>query len=383
MTFGPSDLAIDRQLADLAASFRFLLDVSPVDLAEARERFLAGADPGFGYRPLDDRPDVLRERIDQIDCSALSDPIIASLFEARRRELALQVDMLEQRCTSEFLPLSIELYGAVSPRLVQSAEQILDQVDARPCGPCLDADTFAKLVDVELDGYRERDPDFGVHVEVRDDVGSVMVSGGHVLVPSTAQIPTERVEALIQHEVGTHAVTFVNGSRQPIHLLSDGLAGYEATQEGLAVFVEYLVDGLTGGRMRTLAGRVLAVHCMIEGAEFHETFANLRDDFGFSDSSAFNMTARTYRGGGLTKDAVYLKGLLQILDYVRTGQPLEVLWIGKMPLDAVPLIVELRDRGALSDPGLLPSFLGRPDVTDRINACIAETTVLDLVRSST
>ena len=51
--------------------------------------------------------------------------------------------------------------------------------------------------------------------------------------------------ALLQHEIGTHVVTHVNGSRQPLRLLGAGLAGYDETQEGLAVFAEYLVGGLT------------------------------------------------------------------------------------------------------------------------------------------
>ena len=47
--------------------------------------------------------------------------------------------------------------------------------------------------------------------------------------------------ALLHHEVGTHLVTHVNGTHQPIKVLGVGLAGYDETQEGLAVLAEYLV----------------------------------------------------------------------------------------------------------------------------------------------
>ena len=33
------DLAVDRALTDIAGSFRFLLDVTPVDLVDARDEF--------------------------------------------------------------------------------------------------------------------------------------------------------------------------------------------------------------------------------------------------------------------------------------------------------------------------------------------------------
>ena len=65
-----------------------------------------------------------------------------------------------------------------------------------------------------------------------------------------------RVGASLQHEVGTHLVTYYNGLEQPLRLLHVGLAGYDETQEGLAVLAEYLVGGLSRSRLRTLAERV-------------------------------------------------------------------------------------------------------------------------------
>ena len=73
------------------------------------------------------------------------------------------------------------------------------------------------------------------------------------------RIAERRAEALLQHEVGTHLVTYFNGSSQPLRLLQVGLSGYDALQEGLAVLSEYLVGGLSEARMRTLAARVIAV----------------------------------------------------------------------------------------------------------------------------
>ena len=77
-----------------------------------------------------------------------------------------------------------------------------------------------------------------------DDVTGLMVSRGSLLVSSRMRIPVSRAEALIQHEVGTHVLTYYNGKAQPFRQLYSGLAGYESLQEGLAVLAEHLVGAL-------------------------------------------------------------------------------------------------------------------------------------------
>ena len=138
-----------------------------------------------------------------------------------------------------------------------------------------------------------------------------MVSNGDVLIAPTARISAARAEALLQHEIGTHVVTYVNGAHQPLRVLASGLAGTEETQEGLAVFAEYLVGGLTANRLRQLAARVVAVHQMLDGAEFAEVHAGLVD-VGVPKEQSFTITMRVFRSGGLTKDAVYLRGLHEL-----------------------------------------------------------------------
>ena len=62
-------------------------------------------------------------------------------------------------------------------------------------------------------------------------------------------------------------MTQVNGTHQPIKVLGVGLAGYDETQEGLAVLAEIACGGLTAFRLRQLAGRVVAVHRLIGGGD--------------------------------------------------------------------------------------------------------------------
>jgi uncharacterized protein (TIGR02421 family) len=368
--FTTDDLLVDRELADIGASLPFLLEVTPTDLVAARTAFLeTGRPPAFEYRPLADDPDVVARRLDNLPVDVVSDPTLGSLFLAKQRELRLQLEMLCCRGTADFLPLSIELYGAAGPALVAQAEDILESVPAPEPdgGPWLDAHAFVAAAEAELDRYRAIAPDIGAHVEVREDSTGLMVSQGDLLVAPTIRVAAARVEALLSHEIGVHVVTYVNGAAQPLRILAGGLAGADETQEGLAVLAEHLVGALTAGRLRQLAARVVAVHQMVGGAEFPEVHAGLVAA-GVPRLQAFTITMRVFRSGGLTKDAVYLRGLDELVRHLGAAGDLEVLWLGKMPLSAVPLVAELHRRGALTGPVLRPRFLTDPRTRDRLTA---------------
>lgn len=157
--------------------------------------------------------------------------------------------------------------------------------------------SFADRAVAEIEHYRRLDPNFTAQVEVRDDMFSgLLASKGQLWIGRETTIDPGRIEALLQHEVGTHLVTYYNGRAQPFRLLSTGLAGYDGFQEGLAVLAEYLVGGLTPARLRTLAARVLAVNHMTSGASFIDTF-RLLQSHGFEAFSAYTITMRVYRGG--------------------------------------------------------------------------------------
>ena len=89
---------------------------------------------------------------------------------------------------------------------------------------------------------------------------------------------------------------------------------------------------------------------------------------------------RTYRGGGLTKDAVYLKGLCDILKYLGEGGELEILFVGKLATHHIPIIRELQWRGVLGPPPMLPRYLSQPAARAKLEQLHGGYSVLDLVR---
>jgi uncharacterized protein (TIGR02421 family) len=383
-----TDLAIDRELSSISESFRFLVDLTPVNVEDARKAFLASpdTDPVFGYRDVEDFPDVIRARLNAIDLESVVDPTLARMFSAKSRELHLQLDMLSARGTTRFLDLSLNLYGTVTPSLKHQAEEILREVPkvARSRRRrCLDAAGIAKLAATEIDRYRDQHSELSVPIEIRDDTSGGMVANGALLIASTASVSSSRVAGLLAHEIVTHILTYVNGSLLDLKLRGTGLAGYEETQEGLALLAEAAVGGLTAGRLRQMAARVLAVAHLLQGSSFADAHLELTEGYGYSKGGAFTIVMRVWRSGGLTKDAIYLRGLQDLVEHLAAGNDLEGLWQGKMSLVDLPLMSTLTDQGILKPPVILPSFLSDTTARKRLEKVASNAGLHHLIGADT
>lgn len=378
---------VDRELAQISSSFDFLLQVTPVNVDEAWARFRRNhcdVEPEFSSRPLRIDPSLAKRKLFQIPIERIADPALAQLFRDQQGEIDRKLTMLGDRGTPRFLYGSLQVFGGVDASLLALADEILERLSPRSrdesLRDCVDATQFARRAEAELAHYRRQCPSMRNRVEVRGDVTGLMVSRGNLLVAASTKIPASRVDALIAHEVGTHIVTYVNGKAQPFQQLSVGLPGYEELQEGLAVLSEYLVGGLSRPRLRLLAARVVAAHRMISGADFVEVHRELDRVHHFAQRTAFTITMRVFRGGGLTKDAVYLRGLVALLDYLRDGGRLEHLLYGKFGAEHIPIIDELAWRNVLVEIPLRPRHLEQPTSRERLAALRSGASVLDLVK---
>ena len=210
-----------------------------------------------------------------------------------------------------------------------------------------------------------------------ETAAGIMVENGDVFIGTDTTIAATRIDQLLQHEIGVHVLTHVNGSAQPIRMLALGLAGYEETQEALGVLAEHLSGGLPPGRLRVLALRVVAAHSVTEGAKFGDTY-RLLESHRAGRYLAFMTTMRAHRSGGMTKDALYLAGLTRLLDHLRADGRLDSLLVGKISLAYEPLVAELLDRDVLGVPALMPRFLESEEALDRLDRIRSGERVLEL-----
>lgn len=160
---------------------------------------------------------------------------------------------------------------------------------------------------------------------------------------------------LTVHEVFGHAVAAANGRAQPLRLLELGTAGSFADQEGLALYLEEQVGALVGYRLRTIAARVWTVDRMHAGAGFPDTTRMLMEEHGFDAMDAVTLCERTYRGGGLARDACYLAGYQRVRTLLaQRPEALHVLRSGRLSTADVDATPALKNGGCYRDPWLSP-----------------------------
>jgi len=363
---------IDRELSEIEKSYQFLWLVSPVNIYNIKQEFFKSDYQkviDYHYRLLPIDPDILKRKLYNLKIEKIDDPAMSYIFHEKREELDQQITMLSERGSKNFFYNSIRLYKGIDRNLCEEANQILknvDEEDSSQKGNILSSEDFASLARREFDYFQTQDPNFQCNVHVRKDVNVMMVSHGELYIPADYSMNEQEAKALIQHEVGTHVLTYYNGSQQSLSQMSVGLADYDPLQEGIAVMSEYLVGGLTANRLRILAGRVLAGKALMEGADFPEIFALLYKMKGFSAERAFNITSRIMQGGGFIKDIIYLKGLVHLRKYLQEGGKIEPLLAGKYSLRHKEVVEELTARDILKPPVLKPSYLNSENFNQRL-----------------
>ncbi len=366
-------LEIDQKLCEIEKQFQFLWLVSPANIHEVKQRFFESnfqEVPDYHYRLLPIDPDVVKRELYNLRIEDVADPALSLLFRDKREELDLQITMLNQRGTRDFYYSSICLYKGVESPLLAQAREILEKVEETETtadNNLIGAEEFGRLSEKEFKNLQQQDEHFHSKVHIRKDVNVIMVSKGELFIPADYKMPRQEAEALIQHEIGTHVLTHYNGRQQILQQLAYGLADYDALQEGLAVMAEYLVGGLSANRLRILAARVVAGAALSDGASFQEIFRQLSIQYGLTAERAFNVTSRIMQGGGFLKDIIYLHGLVQLRQYLQDGGELEPLLLGKIAVKHISIMNDLRERGLLQPPQLIPSYLNKEETRIKIN----------------
>jgi uncharacterized protein (TIGR02421 family) len=351
--------------------------------AEIGARFLAdGADrlPEVSYVPLDPT-EVLAE---VAAARALVDGSGAAHHWLRRVAASIEdgARMLAAVGTPRFFELSCRLYGRPTQKLADGSmcpldlaihlDEILDGfgegelVALTP--PRLDAEQVAVTVRKQCERH------FGglaPAVEVVDVLSANALAGARrIRLRRGASFTDRDVHQLIHHEAFVHAATTLNGLQQSrLPVLASGHPGTTRTQEGLAVFAEFISGSMDPDRLRRLADRTIAIEKAIDGADFVDVFRFFLQSSD-NPSQSFENTRRVFRGGVLTggapftKDGVYLEGLLRVHNFLRAvvqlGRTdcLHLLFCGKLDIEDLPALSTLAREGMVAYPRFVPPWAG-------------------------
>ncbi|EPB6519014.1 flavohemoglobin expression-modulating QEGLA motif protein [Vibrio parahaemolyticus] len=363
-------LAIDENLTQLVTDIDILSSVNPLNYAQERERFISNKysqEPNFQYQkaPLDTHQS--KRRLYELPLEHIEDTQLQKLYEDVIQSYADKLDQVNTIGTQEFLYNSLRYYGEPSAKDIANAHFILHLPTEEENKPEHDSRSIAHFMQsfADKNGYE-------CEIQTLDGMlANALVSGSRVKINSAAHITTDELEALAHHEMGVHLLTTLNGRQQPLKVLSLGCPANTNTQEGLAILCEYLSGHFSIKRLRTLALRVLAVESMIKGRDFRHTFMLLKEQYKASDVQAFTITSRVYRGGGLTKDYLYLRGFREVLNaYDKLGNDFSLLLCGKTELKYFDLIRSLVNKGIFTQPKFISPALSTPKQTNPIHLYI-------------
>ena len=207
-------------------------------------------------------------------------------------------------------------------------------------------------------------------IEIVDELSAnALASPKLIRIRKTACFTDLDAQQLINHEAHIHVATSINGLNQPyLKILAAGHPGTTKTQEGLAVFAEYITNSIDLDRLRRLADRIIAIQMAIDGADFLQVYHYVVERIG-NEPQAYENSRRVFRGGVLTgsapftKDGVYLEGLIRVHNFLKAiavngrADCLKLLFCGKLDIEDMPVIYKLEKMGLCKAPKYLPPWV--------------------------
>jgi uncharacterized protein (TIGR02421 family) len=373
-------IAISDALDEAASNINILRNIAwPNEVEQEFFKNDAQKLPKVDYKPFDPKP-VLDELKKARNLFGAND-IIDNWAGRIANKLESSALLLSARGTQDFFRHSKNMYGcpkdllpdgqSTALDLAQHFGELFDNVKnfdlGAPPQACVMPTTLAAEMEKAVSGMFG---DEGPKIVMDDSISSNAIAGRRRIAINPAACFTDKdIQQLIEHEVYIHVATSINGHKQKnIKILGAGHAGTTETQEGLAVFSEFITGCIDLDRTRRLSDRVLATQMVIDGANFIDLYRNYlekTDDPG----KAFDSAKRVFRGGDIngrapfTKDIVYLEGLVRVQNFLSVAvalgkfEYLDLLFCGKLDLSDIPALKMMNEMGLIEKPQYLPPWI--------------------------
>lgn len=342
---------VDEALFNLLQEIEVLNYVNPMNIEHEKKRFFASKYrhiPEFKYKPIPFDTNEMKRKLYDLPTAKIKDISCKNLYEDIIESYINKMELLTLRGKKEFLYSSLKYFGEPTKVDIENAKYLLHSYYESEEEENLTSSEVKEILNDIVKDYG-----FKCNIKLVKNLSAkamVVNATKTVNIRKDAKFAPTYAKALAHHEVGVHMVTTINASKQPLKLLRLGTPNNTKTQEGLAILSEHLAGFLTIGRLKELALRVVAVNLMVRGYEFNEVFEILIDKYKLSEDEAFYLATRIFRGGGFTKDWLYLKGFHEILELYNSGKDLSILFSGKTSIEYKSLLDELVEREIIRKP---------------------------------
>ncbi|SFZ91785.1 conserved hypothetical protein [Flaviramulus basaltis] len=344
-------LEIDKSIDALVKQIELLSYVNPINIEEEKARFFSSkylTDPVFKYPSINFDKFKLHRKLFIQPLELIEDAEIKDFYEDIIYAYSGLIQCVETIGKGKkFYYNCLRCFGTPTENDVENAKFILHFEDENKDVPAFQPKYNATEAEVFFETFSEK-YDFNYSIKHSDKMSAIAMVLNNIktlVLNSHHTYSDNEIAVLTNHEIGVHMVTTMNGMLHPLKIFSHGFPNNEETQEGLAVFSEYMSNNLTVTRLKELAYRVIAVDSLAKGYSFSRTFRMLHNQYDLEREEAFYITVRAHRGGGFTKDYLYLTGLKKIYDYYHSGKDLSLLLTGKVSLEYAHEIESLIKKG--------------------------------------
>ncbi len=346
-------IKIDNQLFRIAKDFEIISLINPINIDQARKKFIKNkfqVNPEFVYRQLPINPFEFKRKLYNVPVEKISDISLRILYQDVIDSYSDKIDIIASIGTDKFLYNSLRYFGEPEKTDIKNADYILHSslsIDEKE-ELNLNSNDVYHYFKYEIDKYG-----FTCKLEISNKIISKVLNLNNkktLYIRKDSFFSEKSLKALAEHEIGVHMLTTINSRLQPLKIFRLGTPLNTHAQEGLAILSEYISGNISINRLQILALRVKTIEKMLSGFDFKQTFSYLMDTGLLNETQAFFMTARIFRGGGFTKDHLYLKGFKDILKYYNHNNHIMSLLIGKTSLKYKDIIEEMIERKIFLPP---------------------------------
>lgn len=343
---------IDADLNRLVQKIELLNYINPINIEQEKRNFFASkynVNPNFKYRKIDFNAHKLQQALFLQDIDTIKDEETRNFYRDVIYDYSGLVQCIETIGKGEKFYFNVlKSFGTPTDKDVENAQFILhfkDEPFNQEMFPVFNSDEALAYFDEFSKKFN-----FKYNVKLSNKISAAAMVQNNtqtLFLKKNHRFSANQLKVLANHEIGVHMVTTFNGISHSLKIFHNGFPKNVETQEGLAVFSEYMSGCLTLYRLKELAYRVLAADSLRKGFTFCDTFDLLHNQYKLNREESYNIALRAHRGGGLTKDYTYLTGLKKVYDYYKEEKDLSVLLSGKVNIGHTKLIAKWKNEGLI------------------------------------
>ena len=356
----PNLLKIDAQLNQMVQKIELLNYINPTNIEQEKRNFFASkynVNPNFKYRKIDFDAHKLQQKLFSQDLGSVQDSISRAFYRDVIYDYSGLIQCIETIGQgSKFYYNALKSFGTPTDKDVDNAKFILHFKDEEYDNEMFPIFSVAEATEYFTEFVAAYGFKFNVKYSTKISAAAMVQNNTQTLIlKKNHRFSANQLKVLAHHEIGVHLVTTYNGMSQPLKIFYNGFPRNVETQEGLAVFSEYMSGCLTLHRLKELSYRVIAADSLHRGFDFSGTFDLLHNQYKLNREEAYTISLRAHRGGGFTKDYMYLTGLKKVYDAYTHNEDLNPLLSGKVSIEQKPIIDHWQKQG-LMKPNVYLNF---------------------------